>query len=311
MSRQRLVWLVALACAGGCGFGSSSGDTDGETEGSSESTAGDDDGVGVTSNGSGSAEVTSSPSGSGSETSASGTSVGEVTGDDTGLPEGDGCCEAHEGPGCNEDPVQQCVCEAEPECCLFDWLESCAALAEDKCAATCESSGDTGSTGGDPTTGGMSSACEEPVVIEISPEEAVLTGAWELGMSQVGEGTIIRLPQFGGADGEITWNVDVPCDDDWIVWVRYFEQGSDDSYYVQVDGEPEFPVVFEGDCTGGGQGYGWRALNYREEGSNPCESVEDPWLQTWETGEHAVAFSFRESIAMGRLVVTNDPDYLP
>lgn len=309
MCRQRLFGVLTLACLGACGPATSVADTD--TDGGSSSSSGEDTGTPPP------AEATSAEGSSGAQTSTSGTgtSVGDSSGagssGDTGLPAGDGCCEAHEGPGCNEAPVQQCVCEVEQTCCLFDWDETCVALAEGKCAATCESSGDTGSTGGDPTTGGMSNTCDEPVVIEISPEEAELTGAWQLGMSQVGEGTIIRLPQFGGSDGEIIWNVDVPCDDAWIVWVRYFEQGSDDSYYVQVDGEPEFPVVFEGDCTGGGQGYGWRALNYREEGSNPCESVEDPWLQDWDAGAHAVAFSFRESVAMGRIVVTNDPDYLP
>jgi hypothetical protein len=55
----------------------------------------------------------------------------------TGLPAGEGCCEAHAGPGCNESAVQMCVCELDATCCGFDWTTTCAELATGSCAAAC------------------------------------------------------------------------------------------------------------------------------------------------------------------------------
>ncbi|MCR9159968.1 MAG: hypothetical protein ACE37F_32495 [Nannocystaceae bacterium] len=39
--------------------------------------------------------------------------------------------------------------------------------------------------------------------------------------------------------------------------------------------------------------------------------VEDPWTPTWEAGTHTIEFSYRESLAMGRILITNDPAFVP
>ncbi len=287
-----------LACSfddstGGAGEASSSTST--TTEGTTAGDTADPSGAEGTRDGS-------------SGTPTSDTSSGDTT-SGTGAPVGSGCCEAHAIPGCDEAAVQQCVCEVEQECCLFEWIESCAELAQARCEATCESD-DSGSSGGGGSSDSGRVGCEEPVVIELAPADAVLSGNWTLGMSDLGEGEILRLQ--GGVQGEARFDVEVPCDDTWFVWVRYWEDGEDDSYFVTLDEAPEPPAIFEGDCTPAGSGYDWRLLNYRDPiDSSLCEYVEDPWTPTWDEGPHAIAFSFRESFALGRIVVTNDPRFAP
>ena len=106
----------------------------------------------------------------------------------------------------------------------------------------------------------------------------------------------------------------MPCDDTYWIWVRYYNQGSNDSYFIKLDGGPDEVAIFEGDCEGGGgmQGnYGWNDINWRAEDGGPCEYVEDPWPQDWAAGVHEVTLSYRESIAVARIIVTNDPDFVP
>lgn len=232
--------------------------------------------------------------------------TGEATTDEP--PPSDSCCEPHEAPGCNEEDVVDCVCAKEAFCCAFEWDENCVDIAVNVCEATCEDppgttdTGDTGSMGGD---------CEGIEQWEILPSEATYSGAWELGMSMVGEGEISVLNQMAGVEGSVLYEIDIPCNDTWYIWTRYWEQGADDSYFVTLDGEPMPAAIFEGDCTGGGQGYGWAALNWRDEGDPPCTYVEDPWAPQWDTGIHEFEFSFRESLAMGRILITNDETFVP
>ena len=50
-------------------------------------------------------------------------------------------------------------------------------------------------------------------------------------MSMLGEGMVAGFdPQNGDADNAVQWDVDVPCDDDWYIWVR----GRDGSVSVQI-----------------------------------------------------------------------------
>lgn len=306
---QRWLGVAALVAAGACDSGASAGETDGETDGASSgaSTGVDESAGGTTDPGSG-----GSASASGSTTGTSSTSAAETTqgsNGETGLPDGDGCCDPHEGEGCEEVAIEQCVCAALPQCCLFSWIEECADLAQSRCEATCESddSGSTGSTGSETGSDTSAEVCDEPVVLELGVADAELTGNWVPSVSEVGEGDIAVL--MGGPNGAVTWDVDVPCEDTWYIWVRYWEQGNDDSYFVTLDGAPDDPAIFEGDCSGAGQGYDWRLLN--ERGDSPCVYLQDPWAPQWDAGAHEVSFSFRESIALGRIVVTNDPEYAP
>ncbi|MCA9709835.1 MAG: hypothetical protein KDK70_28605 [Myxococcales bacterium] len=229
--------------------------------------------------------------------------------DTTGDPPGsNNCCDVAPTPGCNDPAVVDCVCKVEAFCCAFEWDANCVDVAVNMCDATCEDPGTTGDPG--TTTGPMGGACEDLVTFEMLPSEATYSGDWELGMSMIGEGEISVLPGFG-TDGSILYEPDIPCDDTWYIWVRYWEQGSNDSYFATLDGQPMPEAIFEGDCTGGGQGYNWRVLNWRDQGDPACTYLEDPWAPDWAAGVHQVEFSYRESQAMGRILFTNDPDYVP
>jgi len=233
--------------------------------------------------------------------------------DTTGGTQTDSCCEPHGTPGCNEEAVVDCVCAQEAFCCAFEWDENCVELAVTQCMATCEEPPGTTTDEPGTTTGEPGGACGDEIVqFEMLPSEAIYEGAWELGMSMVGEGEISVFNQMFGADGSFTYQPEVPCDDTYYIWVRYWEQGSEDSYFATIDGEPVPEAIFEGDCTQAGQGYNWRVLNWRDqENGAPCEYVADPWAPEWAAGVHEIQFSFRESLAMGRILITNDETFVP
>jgi hypothetical protein len=62
--------------------------------------------------------------------------------------DGTGCCEVHDGIGCDEAAVQTCVCDEAAECCTFGWDSACVerALA---CDATCMPDPDPTTSGAD------------------------------------------------------------------------------------------------------------------------------------------------------------------
>ena len=66
----------------------------------------------------------------------------DTTGDPTGT--GTGCCEPHGSAGCDEPPVEACVCELSAFCCQFEWDAACAALAVDECGGCGQGDSDTG-----------------------------------------------------------------------------------------------------------------------------------------------------------------------
>lgn len=57
-------------------------------------------------------------------------------GADCGPCEG-GCCDDHGGLGCADPTIQDCVCGADPWCCIGEWDALCAAEAEGLCGAAC------------------------------------------------------------------------------------------------------------------------------------------------------------------------------
>ncbi|MEZ4450660.1 MAG: hypothetical protein R3B09_14355 [Nannocystaceae bacterium] len=159
----------------------------------------------------------------------------------------------------------------------------------------------------DATTGGA--ACAMTYQIELMPADATLSGGWMLGMSMIGEGEIANNPM--SQEGSILYEPEIPCDDTWTIWARVLDNGQDDSYFARLDGAPDPAAIFEGDCTGQGNGYKWARLNWRDPMANPCEYLMDPWAPTWSAGVHEIEFLFRESTAMGRILLTNDPDFVP
>src|SRR5690606_19928361 len=106
----------------------------------------------------------------------------------------------------------------------------------------------------------------------------------------------------------VTWNIDVPCDDTWHIWVRAIEEGTNDSLFAVVDGEPNPAAIFEIGCDGepNEPTYVWRELNWRDQvAGNACEYIEDPWVHDWTAGTHSLTVAYRESWAISRLWITN------
>jgi hypothetical protein len=288
---------LALASAVACG-GSKVGEsgTEGETETETDASSG--------------GNVTVSPTTTAGTTASTGTSTGTTGGDPCAgetcggagvcmvLPDGGAWCDCD--PGYDNDG---------PLTCVPDGSDSATATTTTGVSAESGSSGaDTGDTG--ESSSGGSSACTELLQIPMSAEEATLSGSWMLTMSMLGEGMIASLP-MGGTDGSVLWQPDIPCDDTWHVWVRYIDFGGADSYYATLDGMPEPPAVFEGGCDQGGDGWLWNDLNWRDEADPPCTYLMDPWTADWTAGVHDIEFSYRESTAIARIIVTNDPDFMP
>jgi hypothetical protein len=251
----------------------------------------------------GSGEVTGDPDTTGSPTTSG---PDDTT---TGGSGGEGCCEVHDTPGCNEEAVVDCVCAQEAFCCAFEWDQNCVDLAMADCMATCEDPG--GSTTDEPgtTTGEPMGACNEIITFEMQPSEASYSGGWMVGMSMLGEGEIAQYNMFGG--GSFIYEPDIPCDDTWYIWARARDSGSDDSYFATLDGEPVPEAIFEGDCTTGGDDYHWTVLNWRDQAAMACDYVENPWAPEWTAGVHQIEFSYREALAMGRILITNDDAFVP
>ncbi len=183
----------------------------------------------------------------------------------------------------------------------------------DDTGTTGGSTGRPGTTTDEPTigstTGDPMGACTEIITFEMQPSEATYDGGWMLGMSMIGEGEIAQYNMFGG--GSFTYEPDIPCNDTWYIWTRSLDDGPNDSYFATLDGEPMPEAIFEGDCTSGGAGYIWVALNWRDQTSMACEYVENPWAPDWTAGVHQIEFSFREALSMGRILITNDQSLVP
>ena len=304
--------LLAI-CMGAVGCPSSEGGgNDTETDGGTSDTTGGPGGNTVTITGASasstmSGSTTTDPATTDAPTDTSESESMTSPTSTTGDPPGMGCCEPHAGPGCNEPDVQTCVCKTLPECCVFEWDQPCVDAAMMDCMATCMGV-DTGNETGP-------SDCELQQ-IELAAAEATLTGDWYVTMSMI-KGVEIAAVNPPG-DGSAAFTVPIPCMDTWHVWVRSIDAGSADSYFVTLDAEPDPPAIFEVDCTEEPfqAEYRWTQLNWRDNADPmnpgmPCEYVEDPWTADWDEGDHTIEFTFRDAYALSRVIVTNDPDFVP
>jgi hypothetical protein len=69
------------------------------------------------------------------------------------LPPGEGrgdCCVGHDTPGCDNKPVEQCVCAADSWCCESEWDDACADLIEQLGCGHCTTDEPPGDTSGEP-----------------------------------------------------------------------------------------------------------------------------------------------------------------
>lgn len=174
------------------------------------------------------------------------------------------------------------------------------------------SADDSTSSGGESSsTGG--NACAETVKISIPTTDAQLSGDWAVVMSMVGEGLILQVPNNNDTAGTAVFDVDIPCDDTWTIWARMLNYQNQDSSFVQLDGQPNPGEINAIDCNAlfpNLASWNWRKLNRRDP-EDECEFLEDPWTADWLTGPHTITFLYRDSESLGRVFVTNDPNYVP
>lgn len=138
----------------------------------------------------------------------------------------------------------------------------------------------------------------------IEAEDADTIDGWDPVMSMVGEGIVLSWDEQV-PDAFVEFELDIPCDADWHIWVRAIDAEGLDSFFVEVDGGPMPTPVFEVDCAPGPQPavYRWRELNWRDAMS--CQYVEDPWVQTWTAGPHTFMLGYREAYAISKIWLTN------
>ena len=302
---QKWALLVSCLVLAGCpGRTAAEGDTDGDEDGDGSTTDTTMPPTTLSTSMSGSATMTTMDSTSTTmpTTDPSDTDTDTDPTDTTMNPETMSCCEPHRAPSCDQEDVSTCVCKTLAKCCVFGWEQNCVDEALDNCDAVCDE---------DPTTTTGPSDCKLEQ-IELVAGDADLSGSWFEATSMVGEGQILVVgPPF---DGAVSWTVPIPCEDNWRIWIRSFDQGNDDSFFVTVDGEPDPPAIVEADCgpEPGFGAYRWSLMNWRDfDEPIPCTYLEDPWVHQLDEGDHVVEFTYREATAIGRIIVTNDPAFDP
>lgn len=256
-----------------------------------------------------------SADGTGSD-ETSGASTSSVTGEDPGTTPGSTGTETS-GP---DDPTSTGVTPdttttvdpsttttVDPSTSSTTADPSTSSTSTDESSSSAEGSssdGESSSTGGN--------ACAGPMKISIPTTDAQLSGDWAVAMSQFGEGMILKVPNAQNTDGEAVFNVDIPCDDNWTLWARMLNYQNLDSTYVQLDGQPNPAAINAIDCNAGPNNvtWAWRKLNRRDP-NDECMFLEDPWTADWQTGPHTISFMYRDSDSLGRVFVTNDPNYVP
>jgi hypothetical protein len=280
--RSHLPWLLTASMVVACGGDDQPADGD-ETAGTETATetAGTEDEIGD-----GDASTTT-------------TDDDTTTTDDGSCPVGSEGCPCTGGGGC--DPGLVCM----GGLCTPPAPDTTGPDTDDD-ETTTDTTETTDATETETTTTDTGGACDEDVSFEILATDANEVDGWEPAMSMLGEGMIMAWDQQND-QAFISWDIDIPCDGTWHIWIRGIDQGQADSYFAVVDGEPNPPPIFELDCTAGpNQGtYLWKELNYRDQADPACTYLFDPWTQDWATGTHNFTLLYRESGAVSRIWITN------
>jgi hypothetical protein len=172
--------------------------------------------------------------------------------------------------------------------------------------STSESTSSTTESTSESTSETGSDACESEMSFLIPAVNYTSAYGWQPYMSMIGEGMVLDIPD-GVTEAVAEYELDIPCDDTWHVWVRALDYQQYDSLWVRVDETPVEWAIFEVDCTDGPMEsmYKWNELNWRVDGANPCQYVEDPWTQEWTKGIHTLELGYRDSVAISKIWFTN------
>jgi hypothetical protein len=192
------------------------------------------------------------------------------------------------------------------------------------------SGGDGGGTGGDgggtsddgggtSGTGDPSGPCQEVVNELVLVEDATVTPPMQTAVSEMGEGTIAFSEV--AEQGTVVFLADLPCADTYYIWGRVNDfnpgthgSGDPDSYYVTVDTGQE-STWFYGCGTFDSPQWTWQPVQDGELGADCEEGVRlevdlDAGVHTIVVRNREDAF-FENFAAIARILVTNDPDYVP
>jgi hypothetical protein len=166
-----------------------------------------------------------------------------------------------------------------------------------------------GTTNGGAADMGMPMVCDGAMgigvqVFQLAVADAEFSGEW-FQAEHMDEGLVATIDPNGPFAGAVRWTVEIPCADTWFIWARVFNLDEANSYEVQLDGQPLPPAIFE-TCTPL-DGWMWSELSWRLP-NEECNFLKDPWSVDWAPGTHEITFLFRESLELGRVAVTNNPD---
>ena len=120
--------------------------------------------------------------------------------------------------------------------------------------------------------------------------------------------------------GAVLFKVGLPCTDTYYLWGRVFDanpgmpaDSDPDSYYASLDDGPE--ITWEYGCqTADAPLWSWQRVQLFD--PNGC-TLKDPWELALTAGTHHVKLRNREEAslfkqnAVARILVTNDPGYVP
>lgn len=134
--------------------------------------------------------------------------------------------------------------------------------------------------------------------------------------SQTGEGEIATsaIVELGTVD----FTVELDCTAAYTIWARVFDaipgsQFNDpDAFYAHVDDAEEVPWIYGCDTPGLDPGWSWQRIR----STQTCDAAND-WTPKLAAGTHHIVLRNREGAAqdnqaaVARILVTNDPDYVP
>lgn len=160
----------------------------------------------------------------------------------------------------------------------------------------------------DTDTTGAPNECNTFTAVTFYVKDATLTG--NVGPAQI-DGEVVLEGESAG-DGA-AWDITIPCADEWLVWVRYYEEMGPNSYRFNIDDEaitlPFFDAGCDDDLPGGMQ---WQALNRRGAGfREACVGLEDPYVAPLTSGAHTFSLVFTGPQFLGDVIFTNNPDFTP
>lgn len=184
-------------------------------------------------------------------------------------------------------------------------------------------SGDGGGTTADDgqtsDTGDPSGPCQETVRELVLVEGATVTPPMQTAVSEMGEGTVAFSEV--AEQGTVAFLADLPCSDTYHVWGRVndfnpgtHDSGDPDSYYVTVDTGQEL-TWFYGCGTTDSPQWTWQPVHDGELGAD-CDAGTILEVDL-DAGVHTIVVRNREEAwfdsfaAIARILVTNDPDYVP